>query len=49
MYNFNSFVSTLLHEVSNFLLSEPICWFVGITVLFFIAALVRYIMFGERR
>lgn len=48
MAEFMSFLTDLLHEVCNFLMSEPICWFVGISVLFFIAALVRYIMFGER-
>jgi len=46
---FSSFFSSILSEVADFLLTEPISYFTGIMVLFFIAALVRYIMFGERR
>lgn len=49
MQNFGDLVSDVLSSVSEFLLTEPICWFVGLIVLFYIAALVRYIMTGERR
>lgn len=49
MPNFTSFFSAILTSVSDFLMTEPICYFVGIVVLFYIAGLVRYIMLGERR
>lgn len=48
MPNFSTFFSSLLSAVSDFLMSEPINYFVGIIVLFYIAALVRYIMLGKR-
>lgn len=49
MISFTNFFSNILSAITSFLLSEPINYFVGLTVLLFIAALVRYIMFGERR
>lgn len=49
MPSFTSFFSSVLSEVADFLMTEPINYFVGLTVLLFVAALVRYIMFGERR
>ena len=49
MINFTTFFSSILSAVADFLLSEPISYFTGLTVLLFVAALVRYIMFGERR
>lgn len=49
MPNFASFFSSILSSVADFLMTEPINYFVGLTVLLFVAALVRYIMFGERR
>lgn len=48
MPDFLNFFSGLLNAVCDFLMSEPINYFVGIMVLLFIAALVRYIMFGRR-
>lgn len=49
MNDFTSFCAQLLHVVSQTLLTEPISYFVGICVLFYIAALVRYMIYGERR
>lgn len=49
MPNFTQFFSAILSAVSDFLMTEPISYFVGLTVLLFVAGLVRYIMFGERR
>lgn len=49
MPNFLTFFTAILESVSDFLMSEPISYFVGICVLFFVAALVRYMIFGERR
>lgn len=49
MPNFTTFFSAILTSISSFLMTEPISYFVGIVVLFYIAALVRYIMVGERR
>ena len=49
MPNFSTFFSAILSSVAEFLMSEPINYFVGIVVLFYIAGLVRYIMLGERR
>lgn len=49
MPNFLTFFTQLLNAVSDFLMTEPISYFVGICVLFFVAALVRYMIFGERR
>lgn len=48
MPDFLTFFTGLLNAISDFLMSEPINYFVGIMVLLFIAALVRYIMFGRR-
>lgn len=47
MSNFTGFIDSLLHSLSDFLMTEPICWFVGIAVLFFIAGLVRYMIYGK--
>lgn len=49
MPNFTAFFSAILSSVAEFLMTEPITYFVGIVVLFYIVALVRYIMTGERR
>lgn len=49
MPSFATFFSSILSSVADFLMTEPINYFVGIVVLFYIAALVRYIMTGERR
>ena len=49
MNNFNAFINTLFHNVCDVLMTEPLCYFVGIIVLFFIAGLVRYMIYGERR
>lgn len=48
MPNFSTFFRDILSAVSDFLMSEPINYFVGICVLFFIAGLVKYIMWGRR-
>lgn len=49
MQSFTAFFSAILGAIADFLMTEPISYFVGLTVLLFIAGLVRYIMFGERR
>lgn len=49
MPDFTQFFSAILSAVADFLMTEPISYFVGLTVLLFVAGLVRYIMFGERR
>lgn len=48
MPSFSLFFRDILSAVSDFLMSEPINYFVGICVLFFIAALAKYIMWGRR-
>lgn len=46
--NVSSVISETLSAVADFLMTEPISYFVGICLLFFVAALVRYIMWGRR-
>lgn len=41
--NFLFFTRSLLTDISNFLLLEPICYFVGIFLVLAIAKLVVYI------
>lgn len=48
MISFSTFFRDILSAVSDFLMSEPINYFVGIVVLFFIASLVKYIMWGRK-
>lgn len=48
LLDFGTFFSSVLSSVSSFLMSEPINYFVGLIVLFYIAALVNYIMTGRR-
>lgn len=38
------FTEWFLSELPNFLLAEPICYFVGFACLFVVAALVRQII-----
>lgn len=45
--NISNIISETLSAVADFLMTEPINYFVGICVLFFIAALARYIMWGK--
>lgn len=44
MQDFLSFVSFLFEALTNFLLSEPIIWFVGVFLLLFIAGAVKRII-----
>lgn len=49
MNSFFSMLPDLFSSVSDFLMSEPICYFVGIMLVTAIAGLVRYIMFGRSK
>lgn len=44
MQDFLTFFSVLMTDISDFLLSEPIVWFVGIMLLFVIVRLFKYII-----
>lgn len=44
MQNFVSFWGSMFELVSDFLLSEPIIWFVGILILILIAGFIRSII-----
>lgn len=46
--SFTTFFEDILSAVSSFLLSPPISYFVGLTVLFFVARLVDYMIHGRR-
>lgn len=44
MQDFLTFVSGLLSSVSGFLMSEPVCWFVGVFLVGGVGQLVHYII-----
>lgn len=43
MQGFLTFADDLLNSVSDFLMSDPIIWFVGILLLLSVAKLFKYI------
>ena len=43
------FMADFLGVICQILMTPPISWFLGIAILLCIAALVRYMIFGERR
>lgn len=43
MSNFVSFWSAMFDVVQDFLLSEPIIWFVGLFILFILVGLLRQV------
>lgn len=49
MDDFFDMLPVLLRNISTFLASDPIKYFVGIMLVAFVAGLVKYIMFGRER
>lgn len=43
MQDFLTFCSSVLSDVPDFLMSEPVVWFVGLFLVFGVAKLFRYI------
>ena len=48
MSEMKAFILWFLSELPDFLMSEPICYFVGFMIAFFVVALIRNIMFVSR-
>ena len=49
MSNFTMLIRELADIVSDFLMMEPITYFLGVIMLFNVIALFRYAIYGERR
>lgn len=49
MENFTILIRELAEIVCDFLMTEPITYFLGVIMLFNVIALTRFAMFGERR
>lgn len=47
MENFNLFITLMLADVSYFLMSEPIIWFVGLVILAFLVKILSMIIRGS--
>jgi membrane protein YdbS with pleckstrin-like domain len=44
MENFNLFITLMLADLSYFLMSEPIIWFVGLVILAFLVKILGMII-----
>lgn len=49
MSNFTMLIRELANIVCDFLMTEPITYFLGVIMLFNVIALFRYAIYGERR
>ena len=49
MNDFFDMLPDLFRSLSDFLCSEPVCYFVGIMLVAMVAGLVKYIMFGRAK